>query len=274
MSILLDALKKSESQRILGQTPGIHTNVDAPLADARTGQQWIPLSMLALSAVAIAWFGWQQYREPPLPSSSPPAASSEHAALSTSENGEIAAAGENSAVEGSPLEAYKEDGDNKENTAAASTAGSQEVDARKKSLNQSFTNYEAQDVAEPTRAKPKRPPSITKNRRAVATVDLPPGKESETKTETATPARPSSRVEPVEPEPISFWQVPQALRDGLPEMRITVLVYAEAAEDRFLLINGQRMVEKEELAPGVVLEQIRRDGAVFSYRKYRFLVKG
>jgi hypothetical protein len=81
-------------------------------------------------------------------------------------------------------------------------------------------------------------------------------------------------VEPVASEPISFWQVPQALRDGLPEIRITVLVYAEAVEDRFVLINGQRLVEKEELAPGVVLDEIRRDGAVFSYRKYRFLVKG
>jgi hypothetical protein len=33
-------------------------------------------------------------------------------------------------------------------------------------------------------------------------------------------------------------------------------------------------VEKEELAPGVILDEIRRDGAVFSYRNYRFLVKG
>ena len=53
-----------------------------------------------------------------------------------------------------------------------------------------------------------------------------------------------------------------------------MLVYAEKPEDRFLLINGQRLVEKEELTAGVVLEEIRRDGAVFRYRNYRFLVKG
>ena len=81
-------------------------------------------------------------------------------------------------------------------------------------------------------------------------------------------------MKPNQSEPISFWQVPQALRDGLPELRITVLVYAEAPEDRFVLINGQRMVEKEELISGVVLDEIRRDGAVFLYRNYRFLVKG
>jgi len=64
MSILLDALKKSETQRQLGKTPTIHTAVEAPDAARATEQQWIPLSMLALSAVAIAWFGWQQFREP------------------------------------------------------------------------------------------------------------------------------------------------------------------------------------------------------------------
>ena len=64
MSILLDALKKSEKQRQLGKTPTIHTPVEAPGDKRDTEQQWIPMSMLALSAVAIAWFGWQQFREP------------------------------------------------------------------------------------------------------------------------------------------------------------------------------------------------------------------
>jgi general secretion pathway protein B len=60
----------------------------------------------------------------------------------------------------------------------------------------------------------------------------------------------------------------------MPELKINVLVYAEKPEDRFLLINGQRLVEKEELTDGIVLDEIRRDGAVFRYKKYRFLVKG
>ena len=64
------------------------------------------------------------------------------------------------------------------------------------------------------------------------------------------------------------------MRDDLPEMRITVLVYAERPQDRFVLVNGQRMVERDKLEGGVVLEEIRRDGAVFLFRTYRFLVKG
>jgi general secretion pathway protein B len=284
MSILLDALKKSETQRTLGQTPGIHTAVDAPTADETTGPQWIPLSMLALSAVAIAWFGWQQYLEPPmLPASSSEASSpglssldlSSPAApgLASEESRNRAAAGEDSIQERTPVEAYQADGESAEVVKIVPAPGAREAEARKQGLNQSFTNYDAQDKPDPVEEKQPRPPSITKNRPASAPPAVQSGTDTNAQATAKTQAR-RSRVEPVTPEPISFWQVPQALRDGLPEIRITVLVYAEASEDRFVLINGQRLVEKDELAPGVVLDEIRRDGAVFSYRKYRFLVKG
>jgi general secretion pathway protein B len=68
--------------------------------------------------------------------------------------------------------------------------------------------------------------------------------------------------------------LPQGVRDNLPEIKITVLVYAEEPDDRFVLTNGQRLAEKDELQSGLVLDEIRRDGAIFLYRKYRFLVKG
>jgi len=279
MSILLDALKKSESQRTLGQTPGIHTAVDAPTAHENSGQQWIPLSMLALSAVAIAWFGWQQYLEPPVPSvssseaSSPGLPSPATPVLAAQESQKPAMAGDGPVQDRTPVEIYQADGDSVDVVKAAPAPGARKAAARKQDLNQSFTNYAEPDRPEPLQEERPRPPSVTKNSQAEASPGSPAGKNTGTRTTAKTqPTR--SRVEPVASEPISFWQVPQALRDGLPEIRITVLVYAEAVEDRFVLINGQRLVEKEELSPGVVLDEIRRDGAVFSYRKYRFLVKG
>ena len=80
--------------------------------------------------------------------------------------------------------------------------------------------------------------------------------------------------QPQATEPISFWELPQSVRDSLPELRITVLVYADRSEDRFLLMAGRRLFERDEFEPGIVLDEIRRDGAVFLYRNYRFLVKG
>jgi len=275
MSILLDALKKSETQRTLGETPGIHTAVDGPTTAEATGQQWIPLSMLALSAVAIAWFGWQQYIEPPMPAVSTPAASSPGGSLpATEESQQLAVAAGKPAQKRTPVEARPENGGSAKDVATAPAPGAQESETRKQNLNQSFANYEAKDEPKTSEARQPRPPSITKNRRTVASAGTLPGQNSTPPSTVNTQPKSPSRMEPVTPEPISFWQVPQTLRDGLPEIRITVLVYAQAAEDRFVLINGQRLVEKEELAPGVVLDEIRRDGAVFSYRKYRFLVKG
>jgi general secretion pathway protein B len=74
------------------------------------------------------------------------------------------------------------------------------------------------------------------------------------------------------PEPISFWEVPQAVRDDLPDLHITALVFANSPEDRFVMISGRRWVERDQLESGLVLEEIRRDGAIFWYRNYRFLV--
>ena len=86
-----------------------------------------------------------------------------------------------------------------------------------------------------------------------------------------------TRPAPMQPyiaEPVSYWELPQGVRDNLPDFKITVLVYAEKPGDRFLLLNGQRMAEKDELQSDLTLLEIRRDGAVFQYRNYRFLVKG
>ena len=74
------------------------------------------------------------------------------------------------------------------------------------------------------------------------------------------------------PEPIGYWELPDAVRASVPEIRFSVLVYDENPEGRFVLINGQRLGEGDELQQGLAVEEIRRDGVVFSYRLYRFLV--
>ncbi|MDZ4728543.1 MAG: general secretion pathway protein GspB, partial [Xanthomonadales bacterium] len=76
-----------------------------------------------------------------------------------------------------------------------------------------------------------------------------------------------------EPEIINYWQVPEKMREGLPDLRISVLVYAELPENRFVLMNGERLREGEELSNGLLLEEIQRDRAVFNYRNYRFYLK-
>ncbi len=243
MSILLDALKKSESQRLLGQTPTIHTAIEAPVAKRETEQRWIALSMLALSAVAIAWFVWQQYRQP--------VTKLDDAGVDVVALSQVA------------------------ETPLVETQAPAEARQRRERLSQSFNSYEAEKTDENDRDVELSSPAIEQDSSGpVAPKPAPDQLRSAEETNSPTSPRRSMDRQPHQSEPISFWQLPQAMRDGLPEFRINVLVYAEKPEDRFLLINGQRLEEKEELTAGVVLDEIRRDGAVFRYRNYRFLVKG
>jgi general secretion pathway protein B len=138
---------------------------------------------------------------------------------------------------------------------------SQPAEPRKSRVNQSFTDFEAA-----AQAPSPEQQEAARSEAPGSAPGVPPEEPA---------SAPGAAEEPsLATEPISFWELPQGIRDDLPEMRITVLVYAESPEDRFLLMGGQRMVEKDEYQEGIVLEEIRRDGAVFLYRKYRFLVKG
>ena len=78
---------------------------------------------------------------------------------------------------------------------------------------------------------------------------------------------------PREPAPISYWELPDAIRADVEEIKFSVLVYSKRPADRFVLINGQRLVEGDSPQAGLVVKEIRRDGVVFSYRLYQFLVE-
>ena len=262
MSILLEALKKSERQRQLGQTPTLQTSVEDQAQSPVRLNHWIPLSLLALSACVMAWFGWQQFRVPELGDS--PAV-------------EVAVV--EPEVESQPrtmTEWFQSKGKNEEGQAAPPVSTNNKEDDKAR-LNQSFNDFTADNAA----AEAVPPPSDqTAAAELSSTQDAEPeGLETRPRQSRAEPgqtqAEPGqSRLEPHVSEPISYWELPQGIRDNLPEIKITVLVYSDKPGDRFLLTNGQRMAEKDELQNGVVLDEIRRDGAVFLYRKYRFLVKG
>jgi general secretion pathway protein B len=280
MSILLEALKKSERQRQLGQTPTLDSQSDDQAFSKRSMNHWIPISLVALSAIVIAWFGWQQFREP-----------GTGIVMETAE--EVVQSGEQPAprigTEPSPPGTQEEDGRIRPGLMAGRTRGEDRA-----KLNRSFSEYEAESqdrvpVAqaggqeENTRPAPLQPadnPPVKQDeslsQRAAEPRDQPPVRPvvKSTRPEPAAEGPGRSKLKPHISEPISFWALPQGVRDALPEIKITVLVYAENPEDRFLLTNGQRLVEKEELQSGIVLDEIRRDGAVFLYRNYRFLIKG
>jgi general secretion pathway protein B len=64
-----------------------------------------------------------------------------------------------------------------------------------------------------------------------------------------------------------------AERADLPPLRLSMHVFAEAPERRFVMIDGRRLTEGDQVATDVVLTTIRRDGAVLEIRGHRVLIE-
>ncbi len=125
-------------------------------------------------------------------------------------------------------------------------------DARSKSV----TDHRASGDEIP---KPAEIPA-EKTKQADGTVRLPPG-----------PAADFTEM-PDENKIYKLMELPAAIRKGLPSFSVTALLYSGSPASRMVRVNEQMMREGQELAAGVKLEEITRDGLIFSYRKFRFYV--
>jgi general secretion pathway protein B len=70
----------------------------------------------------------------------------------------------------------------------------------------------------------------------------------------------------------NFAELPADVQRELPKLAITGGVHSENAAQRLLIVGGQVVGEGAELAPGVVLEQIRARSAVLRFRNWRYSV--
>jgi general secretion pathway protein B len=60
--------------------------------------------------------------------------------------------------------------------------------------------------------------------------------------------------------------------EALPELHLDVHVYATKPAERFVYVNMRKYHEGSTLPEGPVIERIRRDGVVLSYRGLRFIL--
>jgi general secretion pathway protein B len=71
---------------------------------------------------------------------------------------------------------------------------------------------------------------------------------------------------------LAFGELPAEVQRELPKLQISGGVYSENAARRMLIVGGQVVSEGAELAPGLVLEQIRARAAVLKFRSWRYSV--
>jgi hypothetical protein len=67
-----------------------------------------------------------------------------------------------------------------------------------------------------------------------------------------------------------FSQLPAQIRHQLPNLSFSMLVYSRNPAERIARINGQVVHEGDEVSAGLKLEHITPNGAIFTYRGYRF----
>lgn len=260
MSILLEALRKSEKNQQAREAPTIHS--DDPGGSTSEPLRAGPLAILLILALFVCgWLVWRQYQppegsyQPPVsPAADPVQAVSKAVTVDEQVEPDAASlpvANPPSGKRRTPVESYQPP----ETTVSQASSSTPRP-----------TSGDAADAAAklPDRT-PARPSQET-------TASLPdPGITTPTGNKTAV-SKPE-RYHPGEPEPIGYWELPDAIRAEVPEIKFSVLVFAADPADRFVLINGQRLGEGDNAQPGLVVKEIRREGVVFSYRLYQFLVE-
>jgi general secretion pathway protein B len=71
-------------------------------------------------------------------------------------------------------------------------------------------------------------------------------------------------------QPVDIGQLSPALKQALPDLTISGHFFDPNPASRIVIIGGRTFHEGQTPAPGLTLEQITRNGAVFSYQGIRF----
>ena len=244
MSYILEALKKSQAERQLGELPSIHApqvqlQAGAAAHGARRGPVWLALCGVgaAVAAALLLWQPWQAGAAAPaaapamltqaVPAPRPPsdAVPAPAAAMPTPAPLPVA-------VPAPPVPAPS--------VPPAATAA---------------PVHHARPVAEPQAETPGQAvPAVP----APVPVPVP-----------VAVAPPAPAAEEAVP---GMRDLPEPIQRQIPPIAIGGYIYSKNPADRLLLIDKVLRHEGEELAPGLVLEKLLPKAAIFSFKGYRYRV--
>jgi general secretion pathway protein B len=239
MSLILDALRKSEHERERRSLPGL---IDLP-AYPETGRSRLSLALAGIGVLlavniivlSIVWLR-------PKPSTPAPALTAAPGTAATAAALPVARAPDRPAPSGSRFAPSSR-------VAEVRPLGSEAGAA------DATPDY---PQPPPPRARTTTEPSLV--RRAPAASAAP----------AAAGAR--ARVGPESAGVPSINELPTQAIAGLPRLNIDLHVYSPDPAQRFVVVNGQRLREGEALREGPTLERITADGVVLNHQGTRFLL--
>ncbi|MCB1567258.1 MAG: general secretion pathway protein GspB [Xanthomonadales bacterium] len=278
MSLILEALKKSEAERRLGQAPDLLSPTPMRVPSDPRGRGIGPALGIGLALVVTAgvafWFAYLR----PEPAPSAPTAAAPVVASVTAPAPQHAAARPRTQTPARPTNPLTVSHDTeamdkapmpRDDAFASNERESLPVRPETISLPAHAESSETVHATEPVRT-PRREvvsPAITAtNDRAAARMAAEPSAAS-----TAVPVAPAPTEPALEALPRLGHLLPSE-REGLPPLRLSMHVYDPAPAARFVLIDGKRYREGDAIAKGLTVEAIRPDGAALSYHGRRFLL--
>jgi general secretion pathway protein B len=279
MSLILEALKKSEQQRRLGEAP----TFGSPVVATRKRRSILPLIAILIVAAGAVWW-WLGHRggEPapvtpapvastarqqppsqqiqtrpaagtarPAPQRTPPASSAANQDKRAVGVGNVPRTPPNAAPAQAP--------------ATAGTAPSAPDKSAGLRAPAPVTPAPAKtDAAAPPKtaattpaAAPKTEPATTA---APARSQPPPPPAADMKRAAAPPPAAAGAALP------TVWELPYATRKDIPAIELSMHVYSSDPKQRFVVIKGDRHVEGDEVGTDLVLKEIRQDGIVLDYK--------
>lgn len=263
MSYILEALKKSQQERELGRVPTLDNNLYPAQEAAVRANPWSLLALgLAVLAVLIALYAALR-SEPILPSPPPeeqrpvagPGAEAPTAAAKVTDSAaEMAERSEQvpSPPSGEPVDAIE----------APSPAERVVAEPPPPRRTPPPEPRNAVDARIPPR--PAGPP-IPEDVRA----EVEAFKEEVLGVPRGGATRPGEKVPPANVPPEQLRLSPE-VQARVPAFLMTVHVYDEDPAKRFVLINALKTLEGERTREGLVVEEIRPNGAVLSFQGHKF----
>jgi general secretion pathway protein B len=246
MSLILDALRKSEAARRRSEAPDLFAQMPQPPSppEARPRWPWGALGVaVGIALMAAAWLLTQRAQAPV-------------AAATAVETGDIADTSQAGADEVAIPQA--------------------DATARPEPARDQPPRTTQVVAAPPIAATPPPAPAVVATQPPapppLASQPAPPPVSAPANAPVATPAPPPGGdriVSPAELEP--------TLRRELPALKLSMHLWNETPARRFIILDGQRLKEGDVLGEGVsgdiVVERIDRDGAVLAWRGLRLRIE-
>lgn len=256
MSYILDALQRADAERDRGAAPGLHSRqawTAAPARGAlpRGGWGHWGRAVAVLMAGLVAAAGYWAWRQP----SGPPEVRAEARPVPP------ARAVEAAATPPAP--------------AAPAAADSVALQAVALPARQQVHRVVAGTPAAPHPAMPTGRVRVAAAARAAPSAPgvapaLPASSPARAAKPPAEPAAAAAAGTPA--VPLKYSELPPGIRQQIPELNVSGVVYAESSKEWILLVNDRLLTRGSSVTPDVRVEEVGASSAIFSFRGTRFRV--